>query len=115
VAVDAIPGEDWVALFRAFAERPARGEAWHVLVRRMAGRPGESLAGHLGELGLDGEPPGWRDMLPRWVDAAERESYDRDPGRVLRHATGQVMDALRGRVSAGVVVEAVRRAAEVRP
>jgi glutamyl-tRNA(Gln) amidotransferase subunit E len=115
VAVDAIPGEDWVALFRAFAERPARGGAWHVLVRRMAGRPGESLAGHLGELGLDGEPPGWRDMLPRWVDAAERESYDRDPGRVLRHATGQVMDALRGRVSAGVVVEAVRRAAEVRP
>jgi glutamyl-tRNA(Gln) amidotransferase subunit E len=111
VAVDAIPGEDWVALFRAFAERPARGEAWHVLVRRMAGRPGESLAGHLGELGLDGEPEGWRAMLPRWVEAAEREAYDRDPGRILRHATGQVMDTLRGRVPAGVVLEAVRAAA----
>ena len=114
VAVDAIPGEAWVELFAAFTSQPARRDAWEILVRRMAARPGESVRGLLGELGLDDEPPGWRAMLPRWVEAAEREAYDRDPGRIERHATGQVMDTLRGRVPARVVVEAVRAAAQVR-
>jgi hypothetical protein len=54
-------------------------------------------------------------MLPRWLEAAEREAYDADPGRTLRHATGQVMDTLRGRVPASVVVPAVQAAAGVRP
>ncbi len=115
VAVDRIPAEAWVELFRAFAARPARREAWQILVRRMAERVGESVAGLLGELGLDSEPPGWRAMLPRWMEKAEAEAYDHDPGRVLRHATGQVMDTLRGRVPASVVLPAVQAAAEVRP
>jgi hypothetical protein len=79
----------------------------------MAVHQGESVAGLLGELGLDGEPPGWRAMLPRWVEAAEREAYDRDSGRILRHATGQVMHTLRGRIPAALVIEAVRTASEV--
>jgi glutamyl-tRNA(Gln) amidotransferase subunit E len=111
VAVEAIPAGAWVELFRALAARPARRESWAGLVRLMASRPGESLLLLLAELGLDGEPPGWRDMLPRWVEAAEREAYDGDPGRVLRHATGRAMDALRGRVPARVVIEALRPAA----
>jgi len=115
VAVDLVPEDAWVELFHALAARPARREAWATLVRRMASRPGESLAVLLGELGLDGEPPGWRAMLPRWVEAADREAYDRDPGRVLRHATGRVMDTLRGRVPASVVVPAVQAATEARP
>jgi glutamyl-tRNA(Gln) amidotransferase subunit E len=115
VAVDRIPEDAWVELFHALAARPARREAWATLVRRMASRPGERLAVLLAELGLDSEPPGGRAMLPRWVEAAEREAYDHDPGRVLRHATGQVMDTLRGRVPASVVVPAVRAAAEARP
>jgi glutamyl-tRNA(Gln) amidotransferase subunit E len=113
VALDVVPEDEWVELFRAFAARPERRDAWEILVRRMAVHQGESVSGLLGELGLDGEPPGWRTMLPRWVLAAEREAYDRDPGRVLRHATGQVMHTLRGRVPASVVVEAVRAAVEV--
>ena len=48
------------------------------------------------------------------IASAEDEAYDREPGRVLRHATGRVMDALRGRVPAAEVVAAVRQAAEVR-
>jgi len=115
VAVDRIPGDAWVELFRAFAARPARREAWDALVRRMADADGGGLSSLLGDLGLDGEPPGWRAMLPRWVEAAEREAYDRDPGRILRHATGRVMDTLRGRVPASVAVPAVRAAAEARP
>jgi glutamyl-tRNA(Gln) amidotransferase subunit E len=115
VAVDRIPEAAWVELFHALAARPARREAWATLVRRMASRPGESLAVLLAELGLDGEPPGWRAMLPRWVEGAEREAYDREPVRILRHATGRVMDTLRGRVPASVVVPAVRAAAEARP
>jgi glutamyl-tRNA(Gln) amidotransferase subunit E len=115
VGVDRIPDDAWVDLFHALAARPARGEAWAALVRRMASRPGESLAVLLPELGLDGEPAGWRAMLPRWLEAAEREAYDADPGRILRHATGQVMETLRGRVPSSVVVPAVRAAAGVRP
>jgi glutamyl-tRNA(Gln) amidotransferase subunit E len=115
VGVDRIPDDAWVELFHALAARPARREAWAILVRRLASRPGESLSGLLGELGLDGEPAGWRAMLPRWLEAAEREAYDTDPGRILRHATGQVMDTLRGRVPSSVVVPAVQAAAGVRP
>ena len=89
VAVDHVPADAWVELFRAFAARPARREAWHILARRMAERVGESVSGLLGELGLDHEPPGWRAMLPRWFEKAEAEAYDDDPGRVLRHATGR--------------------------
>ncbi|HUL78749.1 MAG TPA: Glu-tRNA(Gln) amidotransferase subunit GatE [Vicinamibacteria bacterium] len=113
VAVDRIPGDEWVQLFHALAARPARREAWAMLVRRMASRPGESLAVLLAD--LDGEPAGWRAMLRRWMENAEAEAYDHDSGRVLRHATGKVMDALRGRVPASVVVPAVRAAAEVTP
>jgi len=114
VDVDRIPDDAWVELFRALAARPARREAWAILVRRMAFRPEESLSGLLGELGLDDEPAGWRAMLPRWLETAEREAYDANPARVLRHATGQVMDTLRGRVPASVVVAAVQAAAGVR-
>jgi len=53
-------------------------------------------------------------MLARWVEAAEREAYDRDPGRILRHATGRVMDTLRGRIPAAVAIEAVQAVAQVR-
>ena len=115
VAVDAVGEEPWVELFHALAARPARREAWATLVRLLASRPGESLATLLGELDLDAEPPGWRALVPRWLEAAEREASDKDAGRILRHATGRAMDALRGRVPARVVVEAVRAAAEVRP
>jgi len=97
------------------SRRARAAEAWGALVRRMATVQGGGLAPLLGELGLDGEPPGWRAMLPRWVEAAEREAYDHDPGRILRHATGRVMDTLRGRVPASVVVPAVRAAVEAKP
>ncbi len=110
VAVDRIPEDAWVEVFRAFAVRTVRREAWQALVRRMAAGSGGSVASLLGELGLDGDPDGWRALLPRWVEAAEREAYDRDPGRVLRHATGRAMGALRGRVPASVLIEALRSA-----
>jgi Glu-tRNA(Gln) amidotransferase subunit E-like FAD-binding protein len=114
VSVDRIPEEAWVELFRAFAARPARREAWEALVRLLAADASRTLTALLGELGLDGEPPGWRAMLPRWLETAEREAGGRDPGRMLRHATGQAMRALRGRVPASVVVPAVQSAAQVR-
>jgi glutamyl-tRNA(Gln) amidotransferase subunit E len=114
VAVDRIGGERWVELFRAFAVRPVLREAWEALGRRLSAHPDEPVAEALRALGLDHEPPGWRGGLLRAVVSAEREAYDRDPGRVLRHATGKVMDALRGRVAAAEVTEALRLAAEAR-
>jgi hypothetical protein len=81
-------------------------------VTRLADVPGESVAEALAHLGLDGEPAGWRERLPRWVAQAEGEAYDRDPGRVLRHAAGKAMASLRGRVPAAVVLPAVKAALE---
>jgi glutamyl-tRNA(Gln) amidotransferase subunit E len=108
VAVEAIPPTRWVDLFRAFAARPVLKEAWAAVVKRLADAPAESVPGALATLGLDGEPGGWREALPRWLEAAEAETYDGRPDRLLRHATGRAMDALRGRVAAREVVEAVR-------
>jgi glutamyl-tRNA(Gln) amidotransferase subunit E len=110
VAVDRIPEDAWVEVFRAFAARPVRRQAWQALVRRLAAGDDGTVASVLRDLGLDGEPDGWRAQLPGWVEAAEREAYHRDPGRVLRHATGRVMEALRGRVRASVLIEALRSA-----
>ena len=57
----------------------------------------------------------WRDELPRLLESAEAESYDDDPGRRLRHATGRAADAWRGRVPAREVAAAVQAALEVQP
>jgi len=46
---------------------------------------------------------------------AGREAYDKEPGRVLRHASGRALGVLRGRVPAAVVVEALRKLVEQRP
>jgi glutamyl-tRNA(Gln) amidotransferase subunit E len=113
VAVDEVPEASWVELFRAFAASPVRREAWAALVRQLAAHPAEDTGSAFAALGLDGEPPGWRAALPGWLESAEKEAYDLDPGRVLRHATGQVMRALRGRVPAAEVVSAVRASAGV--
>ena len=114
VAVDRVGAERWVELFRAFSARPALRDAWDALVRRIAAHPEDPVETAAAALGLDHEPPAWREGLGRAVASAEYEAYDREPGRVLRHATGRVMDALRGRVPADEVVAAVREAAEVR-
>jgi len=51
---------------------------------------------------------------PPFESGADTPAWgDTDPGRILRHATGQVMNALRGRVPASVVVPAVEAAAGV--
>jgi glutamyl-tRNA(Gln) amidotransferase subunit E len=113
VAVDDVPEERWCELFGAFAEHPARREAWTALATHLAEAPGETVAHALRALGLDGEPTGWRDRLPEWLEEAAAGVYNDDPGRLVRHATGRVMEQLRGRVAARTVVEAVRTLLEV--
>lgn len=113
VAVDQVPEASWVELFRAFTASPVLREAWAALVRQLAAHPPEDVGTALVALALDGEPPGWRALIPHWVEAAEKEAYDLDPGRVLRHATGQVMRALRGRVPVVDVIAVVRVSAGV--
>jgi glutamyl-tRNA(Gln) amidotransferase subunit E len=114
VAVDGIGTERWVELFRAFSSQTALRDAWDQLVRWIAAHPDEPVEAAVAALGLDNGAPAWREGLARAIASAEGEAYDRDPGRVLRHATGRVMDALRGRVPAAEVVAAVQQAAQVR-
>lgn len=112
VAVDAVASAAWLALFRAFATTPVLQEAAERIVRRLAAHPAEALPEALAALSLGAEPAGWREELPRVVADAAREAYDGDPGRLLRHATGKAMDALRGRVPARAVIDAVRGVVE---
>jgi hypothetical protein len=72
---------------------------------------GEALDAVLGEFTAQVD---WRAGLAEWMQAAEREAYDGNRDRLLRHATGKAMDALRGRVFAGLVTEAVRAAVEAK-
>ena len=113
VAVERVGAERWVELFRAFAARPVLRDAWEALVRRLAAHPDAPVTVTIGALGLDREPRGWSDGLPRWIDAARAEAYDGDRGRLRRLAVGRAMDALRGRVPAAEVVAAVEQSAEV--
>ena len=115
VDVAAVASERWVELFGAFARRPVLAEAWAALVRRLAREPRASVEAALLALGLDLPPQAWRDELPRLLESAEAESYDDDPGRRLRHATGRAADAWRGRVPAREVAAAVQAALEVQP
>jgi len=107
-AIDAISEERWCELFRAFAARPVLREAWATLVARLAAHPTEPVAAAVSALGLDAEPPAWRDLLPAWIERARARAYDRDPDRLLRHVTGLAMRELRGRVPARDVVAFVR-------
>ena len=111
VNVAAIAIERWLELFRAFAARPALRDAWAAIVVRLAAAPGETVADAVAALGLDAPAGTWRDAVPSRVASAASETYDADPGRVLRYSFGKATDPLRGRVPAGEVVEAVRVAA----
>ncbi len=114
VRVDAISQEHWLDLFAAFGERPALREAWSALVRRLAAAPSESVAQAVTTLGLQVPHPGWREEVEGLVAAAGSEVYDRDPGRLRRHATGRAADGLRGRVPVGEILAAVLGLLEVR-
>jgi glutamyl-tRNA(Gln) amidotransferase subunit E len=107
VAVDAVAGEAWVALFRAFGERPALREAWATIAGRLAG--GQDVAAATAEFVEAGD---WMLHLPAWLQEAREESYDDEPGRIARHATGRVLDRLRGRVAAARVHAALLAARE---
>jgi glutamyl-tRNA(Gln) amidotransferase subunit E len=110
--VDELSREDWCALFRAFAERPSLKDAWAALVIQVARVPVTTVPQALAELGLDGEPPSWRDELAAGLEEARSTAYDGDPGRFARHAAGVVMHRLRGRVPARTVLETLHEKLE---
>jgi glutamyl-tRNA(Gln) amidotransferase subunit E len=112
--VDELSKEDWCALFRAFAERPALRDAWAAIVVQVARIPVTTVPQALTELGLDGESPSWRDELTAGLKEARSTVYDGDPGRLSRHAAGVVMRRLRGRVPAREVLDTLKARLEAR-
>ena len=115
LAVERVAAEAWRDLFAAFLRRPVLREAAQQIVRRLLERPEAGVDGAIAGLSLGEEPAAWRSELPRVVEVAGREAYDKEPGRVLRHASGRALGVLRGRVPAAVVVEALRKLVEQRP
>ncbi|MFB3907404.1 MAG: Glu-tRNA(Gln) amidotransferase subunit GatE [Candidatus Eisenbacteria bacterium] len=107
IAVRSIPEERWCELFRAIAERPILREAWEVLVRKMASAPPASVAEILATEGLGAAPARWREIVDRQIDAARRDLYEEDPGRLRRLAMGRCMAVLRGKVPAKEVAAAL--------
>jgi hypothetical protein len=104
--------EDWCALFRAFAERPALRDAWAAIVVQVALVPPTTVPRALTELGLDRERPRWRNEVTAALKEARATVYDDDPGRLARHAAGVAMRRLLGHVPAQDVLEALRERLE---
>jgi len=98
VAVDAIPPERWVELFRAFAARPVLFEAWDRLVRALAGNPGASVAATLAQSELDQPLHDWRGRLAATLAGSAADYYGGDAARWQRFALGRALADLRGRV-----------------
>jgi hypothetical protein len=79
----------------------------------MAGAPGVPIETILSEEGLGEAPERWRESLASLVDTAIRDAYDGDAGRLKRLASGRCMCALRGRVPADEVMDALNHELEV--
>jgi glutamyl-tRNA(Gln) amidotransferase subunit E len=110
--VEELSREDWCALFRSFAERPALRDAWAALVTQVALVPPTTVPRALTELGLDREHPSWRGELAAGLEEARATVHDDDPGRLARHAAGVVMRRLRGHVPARTVLTALKETLE---
>jgi glutamyl-tRNA(Gln) amidotransferase subunit E len=109
-AVDRIPDASLAAYFEAARERPVLRQGWDRVLGRLAAEPGAPVAAVVEELGLGVPPPDWQGAVAVAVEAAARDAYDDDPGRVARVALKRAMPGLRGRVWAREAVAAVEAA-----
>ena len=109
VAVQAVPPERWVELFRLAGERPVLWENWGRLVRRMAAAPDTPVSDVVAAEGLGAEPAGWRASVPAQWQAAAAVAADGDRARVARLLLGRLLEGLRGKVAVADVAAAVDR------
>lgn len=109
VAVQVVPSERWVELFRLVGERPVLWENWGRLVRRMAASPALPVADLVAAEGLGAAPRGWKESVPAQWQAAAAVAADGDPARVARLLLGRLLAGLRGKVAVADVAAAVER------
>lgn len=107
VAVDAIPAASWSELFAAATARPVLWEAWMQIVRAMAAEPAASVAEIVERERLGTEPAGWLEQVAPVVLRATADARG-NMDRAVRIAMGRLMDVLRGRVPAALVLEKVK-------
>jgi glutamyl-tRNA(Gln) amidotransferase subunit E len=111
-AVDEIPVERWVELFRLAREREALLESWRELAAKLAAEPAREVAAVVAELGL---------ASPVDLEAALEEAlrgpapthlarHEHEAALAARHryTMGRVMPRLRGRVAGRIVAAALR-------
>ncbi len=109
VAVQAVPPERWVELFRLAGERPILWENWGRLVRRMAAAPDTPVAEIVAAEGLGVAPKAWKASVPAQWEAAAAVAADGDRERVARLLIGRLLEDLRGKVAVADVAAAVDR------
>jgi glutamyl-tRNA(Gln) amidotransferase subunit E len=109
VAVQAVPPERWIELFRLAAEQPVLWENWGRLARRIVAEPAKPVADLVAAEGLGRAPEGWREGVPAAWRQAAAESYDGSRERVARHVLGRILASLRGKVAVAEVAAAVER------
>ncbi len=110
--VERIEPERWSELFRLLRSRPVLREALPDLCRELVASPERPLTELIAERALGTEPAGWREALGPKVERARASAHDAEPGRVLRFALKLSMPALRGRVPAVRVAQAIQTALE---
>jgi glutamyl-tRNA(Gln) amidotransferase subunit E len=110
LAVDAVPAERWIELFRAFGELPALWEARAGLTVAVAAAPAAPVTGTISGLGLAAPAGDWRNAVAKQVAAARPDHGEGDAARCVRFHMGRVMPALRGRIPGREVQAAVTAA-----
>lgn len=100
VAIAQICDARWLEYFTLTEKQPVLAEAWRQIVAEMALNPEQSVAQIVERLELGIAPPNWREQIR---DIAAQKALDYPDGSKAQHKRflmGQVMTALRGRVSA---------------
>jgi len=109
-ALDEVPAERWVELFRALGERPALWEVRVRLIEAIAAAPATKVPEVISALGLDEAPGDWRQGIATALAAGGPDHDDGDPDKRVRFHMGRVMAPIRGRVPGREVLAAVAAA-----
>jgi glutamyl-tRNA(Gln) amidotransferase subunit E len=110
LAVDRVPEERWVELFRRLEAEPILREVVDRIVRKMVIAPTRTIDECVADLDLGAPPDDWRDRVAESVGARRGEhAWISAEGR-LRHHMGRAMATLRGRVPAREVAAVVEGA-----
>jgi len=103
LAVDTVADESWCDLFSLCGVRPVIWEAWRDLMEWLVSHPGGDVFLEAAMAGFGIEPKDWRESVAIVVEGSTADDSEDGDGWRFRFLMGEIMDELRGRVSAARV------------